>query len=70
MDCKLTTKKQAEINDRKIRMYVIASEALSIYIVEWETEGKEISRCLYDEKDAEKAEKKFNSVCKSILAGK
>ena len=64
----LFTQKHNTINGRQIWLYLIDSPIGYIFIVDYEQPTKEIKRFLFDG-DLDKAERKFNSICKCILNG-
>jgi len=61
----LTTKMESEINGHGVWYYVIESPIGQIDIVEYEAEGQEIKRFLFDRIDS--AEKKYYAICKKVL---
>ena len=65
----LYTQQHNTINGRGIWHYLIDTPIGHIHVVEYESQSRELFRFLIDQ-DNEKAERKFASICKSILNGK
>lgn len=65
----LYTQQHNTINGRGIWLYLIDVPIGYIFVVDYESRSKEITRCLIDG-DLDKAERKFASICKGILNGK
>ena len=59
----------ANIKDRNVWHYLIDSSIGQINIVQYEAASKEITE-FFIPHNYDKAEKKFNSLCKAILNGK
>ena len=66
---KMYEQKHAVINGRNVWHYLISTAIGNIHVVEFELEGKEIIRKLFDE-DNEKAQKYFDYTCKKIIDGR
>ena len=61
--------KKATIDGRNIWMYLISTAIGNLFVVEFETQGKELVRKIFDD-DLADAERYFNYTCKKILDGK
>lgn len=57
------------INGHGVWHYLVSTPIGDIHIVEWEGKGMELDRVIIYA-DNEKAERKFNAVCKAMLSGK
>lgn len=69
MEAGFYTQKENSINGRKIWLYLISTPIGQFAIVEYEKQGLEVTRKIFDE-DYEKAEKYFDNVCRRIIGGK
>lgn len=59
---------KATINGRTVWYYGIESELGWHYIVQWETKGLAIDEALFGSE--QKADKKYNQVCKKLIDNK
>ena len=63
------TQNSAVINSRKVYQYLIDSDIGQISVIQYEKPTLEIvTELIYN--DWDKAEKRFNTICKQILDGK
>lgn len=69
MEARMFTQNTATINGRKISHFLIDTDIGQISVIQYEKPTLEIvTELIYN--DWDKAEKKFNSICKQILDGK
>lgn len=58
-----------EINNRHVWHYLIDTAIGQINVIQWETDTKELET-VYIPNDYDKAERKFHSVCRKLIAAK
>lgn len=63
------TQQHNTINGRSVWHYLLDTPIGHIHVVQYEALSEEIIRFIIDD-DNDKAERKFASICKSILRGK
>lgn len=69
MDARMYLQNTATINGRNIWHYLVDTEVGQVNIIQCEKVGLEIDTTLIFN-DYEKAEKKFESVCRQVINGK
>lgn len=69
MDARMYLQNTATINGRRVWLYLVDTDAGQINIVQYEKVGLEIvTELIFN--DWDKAERKFNTICKRMLDGK
>lgn len=69
MEANLYTQSIATINGRNIGHYLVDTSVGQINVIQYEKPSREIETVLIYN-DYDKAERKFNSICKQIVDGK
>jgi hypothetical protein len=68
-NAKLYTQNESKINGRGVWHYLIDTPIGQIHVVEYENPQMELTRFLIDS-DINKAIRKYDAICKSIIAGR
>lgn len=70
MEANIIVMQEAKINERHVWLYKVESGLSNIFMIEYEQPSMELECMLYNWREFDKAEKKYKSIVKKMLAGK